>query len=103
MLMGSVKYYCDLNVAIILGTSLKYRQNEVMERAWNAPVSLCVCILRVYPGMSIFMSASNCLMPLLIATQAKTVETVFELLRPHSLKLGRSGETALLVGFRQRV
>ena len=33
MLMGSVIYFDEVNVMLILGTSLKYRQDEVTERA----------------------------------------------------------------------
>ena len=35
MLMGSVIYFDEVDVMVILGTSLKYRQNEVTEQEWG--------------------------------------------------------------------
>lgn len=55
MLMGSVMYFDNVDVMLILGTSFKYRRNE-----------------------------------------AEVVNTAFEVLKPRSLRLARSGDTALV-------
>ena len=104
--MGSVKYHSDLHVAIMLGTSLKYRKNMVMEQDRSR---MCVHLADLpqasvsYVNVHVLMSVFNCLTPILFRTQAKTVETAFEVLKPKSMRIGRSGESALLVGYSQRV